>query len=107
MKTLKLLMFFFLFIGFISCEKNKSGKENSYVFIKPYCDMVTVGGVVGIREKCFNSGDTVSGRVITDGQIAIRIAAHSELNEGPPGPHSYQEFLNVPAEYLKKIKERN
>lgn len=105
MKTLKLLTLFFLLSGFNSCEKNKDVKENSYVFIKPYCDMVIVGGVVGIREKCFNSGDTVSGREITEGQVTIRIAAHSEFNEGPPSPNSYHEFLNVPAENLEKIKD--
>jgi hypothetical protein len=105
MKTLKLfgLMLIISILG--SCEKKTSDKESDYVFIKSYCAQVTVGGVVGLAEKCFNSGDTVSGKEVSDGTILIRIAAHSDINDGPANPGSFQENLNVPSENLQLLKK--
>lgn len=86
-----------------SCEKGFFKNEHSYVFIKPYCETVTVGGFVGRAEKCFKIGDIVVGEEKTYGKITIRIAEHSYLNDGPPSSASYQEFLDVPSSYLVLI----
>ena len=98
---------FFLLVLFViiisACEKKSTSDGDNYVFVKSHCAMVSVGGFVGITEKCFNIGDTVIGKETIEGQIIIRIAAHSELNEGPPSPSSYQEFLNVSSDKLKKV----
>lgn len=102
MKTIKLLSVVLLFLVF-SCEKNNSLKEKSYVFVKQYSATVTVGGVVGITEKYFNTGDTVTGYENVTELITIRIAIHSDLNEGVPNPNSYQELLDVPSDNLKMI----
>jgi len=103
MKTIKLLLLPILVSIFISCEKNIPIEGSSYVFIKSYCATITVGGFVGISDKCFNVGDTVICNEVTEGQITIRIAEHSVINEGPPGPNSYQEYLKVPSEYVKLL----
>ena len=65
---------------------------------------MTVGGVVGIAERCFEIGDVVVGYEKTKGTVTIRIAEHSPLNDGPPTNASYQEFLDVPSDYLR-LKE--
>ena len=103
MQTIKLLglIFFISILG--SCEKKAANKESNYVFIKSYCATVTVGGVVGITEKCFNPGDTVSGKEAMEGTILIRIAGHSDLNDLPPNPNTFQEFLNVSSDNLQLI----
>lgn len=103
MKAIKSLSLAILVFVFISCEKNVPVKERSCVFIKSYCTTITVGGFVGIREQCFYAGDTVFCTEVTEEMITIRIAGHSDLNEGPPAPNSYQEYLNVPSEYLKLL----
>jgi len=103
MKINKFLLLVLLVIILSACEKKDTSDGDNYVFVKPHCAMVTVGGFVGITEKCFNVGDIVFGKETIEGQITIRIAAHSELNEGPPSPNSYQEFLNVPSDKLKKV----
>jgi hypothetical protein len=105
MKTLQLfgLMLIILILG--SCEKKTSDKESNYVFVKSYCAKVTVGGIVGLAEKCFNPGDTVSGKEVSDGMILIRIAVHSDFNDGPANPNSFQENLNVPSEILQLLKK--
>lgn len=103
MKTIKLLSLAIFLSILGSCEKDIPVKESNYVFVKSYCATVTVGGFVGISEKCFNVGDMVSGKEAIEGQVTIRIAEHSVLNEGRPGPNSYQEYLNVPSENLVSI----
>jgi hypothetical protein len=105
MKAITLLCLGLLIGCLISCEKKATPQEDTYVFVKSFCARVTVGGFVGITEKCFNVGDTVSGKVVIQGLVNIRIAGHSVLNEGPPSPNSYQEFLDVPSEYLELIIE--
>ena len=100
MKTLKVFTTLLIFSILFSCKK-KTDVQYSYVFVKPYCATVTVGGVVGIAQRCFAIGDIVQGKQAENGTITIRIAGHTALNDGPPSSASYQEFLDVPAEHLK------
>lgn len=96
------MLLFMSIIG--SCTKDSVIPNQDYVFTKSYCATITVGGVVGITEKCYKIGDIVSGIENTSGKLTIRIAAHSTLNDGPPTSASYQEFLDVPLNYLEIIK---
>jgi hypothetical protein len=105
MNAIKLLGLIFIISILGSCEKKAADKESNYVFLKSYCANVTVGGVVGIAEKCFNPGDTVIGKEAIDGKVSIRIAPHSDVNDGPAGPNSFQEYLNVPSENLRILKK--
>jgi hypothetical protein len=100
--VLSILLFLSIIIG--SCTKDPVVTDQTYVFKQPYCATVTVGGVVGLAEKCYKIGDVVSGKEITSGKLTIRIAEHSTLNDGPPSSASYQEFLDVPLNYLEVIK---
>lgn len=102
MKTIKALFVIFTIILLASCKKSTSD-EKDYIFVKPYCARVTVGGVVGLAEKCFKLGDAVKGTKTTDGSIRVRIAAHSVLNDDPPNSSSYQEFLDIPSQNLKLV----
>lgn len=102
-RILKLSLLLFLII-IASCTNDQTITDQTYVFTKPYCETVTVGGVVGLAEKCFKIGDIVTGKEINTGKLTIRIAEHSSLNDGPPSSASYQEFLDVPLNYLE-IKE--
>jgi hypothetical protein len=106
MKAINLLKGFGLLILIIiaSCTNDQTITDQTYVFTKPYCETVTVGGVVGLAEKCYKIGDIVSGKENTSGKLTIRIAEHSSLNDGPPTSASYQEFLDVPLNYLEIIK---
>lgn len=104
-KTISVLsMLLFLSITTGSCTKDPVVADQTYVFTQPYCATVTVGGVVGLAEKCYKIGDVVSGKENTSGKLTIRIAEHSTLNDGPPSSASYQEFLDVPLNYLEVIK---
>jgi len=100
MKINKFIYLALLIITMASCEKKEDSADKSYVFIKPFSATVTVGGVVGIKTLSFKVGDTILGSETTGGMVTIRIAEHSYLNEGPPSSASYQEFLNIPLEYL-------
>jgi hypothetical protein len=93
---------FLLFLG--SCSSEQVINDKTYVFTKPYCATITVGGVVGLAEKCYKIDDIVSGKEIKTGKLTIRIAEHSALNDGPPSSASYQEFLDVPINYLELSK---
>jgi hypothetical protein len=84
----------------LGCEEDSINTEQRYTFIKGYCARVTVGGVIGIAEKCFKMGDVVVGYKKTDHVITIRIAEHTSINEGPPNNLNYQEFLDVSVDYL-------
>jgi len=66
---------------------------------------VTVGGFVGINTLLFEVGDTIRGKEISEGEVTIRIAEHTRLNDKEPGPWSYQELLNIPVEYLELLNE--
>ena len=98
---IKTVIVVFLVFTIFSCEKEGLLKEGDFQFIKRHCTMVTVGGVVGIKKRCFEVGDVFVGYRKNEEIVTIRIAEHSALNEGPPTSASYQEFLDVPSEYLK------
>ena len=105
LKTIcRLSILSFLSITTGSCTKDPVITDQTYVFKQAYCATVTVGGVVGLDEKCYKIGDIVSGKEITSGKLTIRIAEHSTLNDGPPSSASYQEFLDVPLNYLEVLK---
>jgi hypothetical protein len=70
-----------------------------YVISKPFTTRVTVGGAQGLSSKTFNAGETIDGQML-DGSISVRIAPHSAVNEGAPSNMSYQEFVNIPMEYI-------
>ncbi len=90
---------------FVTWGCNDDAKEKQdYTFVKEHCAQVTVGGVIGVAEKCFKIGDVVVGSKKTKEIIAIRIAERSPINEGPANSASYQEFLDVPVDYLR-LKE--
>jgi hypothetical protein len=88
-----------------SCSKEEVILEQNYIFQERYCAMVVVGGVVGITERCFEVGEVVVGYEKVPGIISIRIAAHSNLNDGPPQSWSYQEFVEVSLNYLELRKD--
>jgi len=97
-----------------ACERQSSGScgwtqtptlaacltTKEYTIKEEYSTTVTVGGVVGIEKVTYHVGDTIKGREVTGG-IEIELRAHSELNEGAPGPWSYQETLIIPREYIE------
>ena len=105
MKIIRILILALLIPILGSCEKGDIKKEQSYFFLKPYCAIVTVGGFVGLAEKCFKIGDIAVGEERIEGKVTIRIAEHSYLNDGPPSNTSYQEFLDVPSNYLEVLKK--
>ncbi|MCD9015612.1 hypothetical protein [Parachryseolinea silvisoli] len=80
--------------------KDDAKEKQDYTFIKEYCAQITVGGVVGVDDKCFEIGDVVVGAKKSKGVITIRIADHLPINEGPANSASYQEFLDIPVDYL-------
>ena len=101
MKKIFLILSIIAFIfTFESCTKDSNSTTQNYAFTKPYCTMVTVGGVVGVSEKCYKIGDIVTGQENTSGKLTVRIAEHSALNDGPATSASYQEFLDIPIDYL-------
>jgi hypothetical protein len=100
MKAIKLLNGLGL-LFLTSCTNEQTITDQTYVFTKPYCETVTVGGVVGLAEKCFKIGDIITGREVKTGKLTTRIAEHSSINDGSPSSASYQEFLDVPLDYLQ------
>lgn len=100
-RTRVLLLHAIIIILLASCKK--PSEEFAYEFTQAYCAQVTVGGVVGISQKCFAIGDQVKGKQAEGSTIAVRIAGPSKVNEKPPSPASFQEFLNVPSAYLKLV----
>ncbi len=90
-------------LSFLSCNSdNEIRKECSkYEFVKEYSATITVGGFVGITKRVFKVGEVYVGKEQDNGNIKIRIAKHSKINEEPPSNASYQEFLEVPKEYLR------
>ena len=88
----------------ISCSSDDEIENNEYEFITEYSTTVTVGGVVGISERTFEIGEVYTGTDEGNGLITIRIAEHSELNDDCPNSWCYQEFLDVPSEFLKLVE---
>jgi len=95
---------FILALGIISCSSDDKTTQEGFEFISEYTTTVTVGGVVGISERTFKKGETYKGTDEGEKTITIRIAEHSKLNDNCPNSACYQEFLEVPREFLKVVK---
>ncbi|MBC2838159.1 hypothetical protein [Robiginitalea sp. SC105] len=99
------LQVLFLVICLYSCSNNSGESEGErFEFIQVYTTDVTVGGVVGTEERTFEVGEIYEGTDSGGASIKIRIAEHSERNEDCPDSWCYQEFLDIPREYLREIK---
>lgn len=106
MKTICAISLALIVILSLGCSEEELKMDQSFIFLKPYCATITVGGFVGLSEKCFIIGDTVVGQELNVGKITIRIAPpNSFRNDGLANSSSFQEFLDVPSEYLKVIKK--
>lgn len=101
----KLICFLILTLGILGCSSEENTRaEGNFEFVIPYTTQITVGGVVGIQDRTFKAGETFSGIDEGDGNVTIRIAEHSVLNDNCPSNTCYQEFLSVPRKYLKLKK---
>jgi len=90
----------FLFVAIlVSCSESESEDKN-YVFVEQYCSIVTVGGIIGIQEKCYEIGDIVTAESKSDTFIMVRIADGPQIND-KVGPWSFQELLEVPLTYVE------
>lgn len=99
----KLIYIFILILGIISCSSDNDNLQEEFEFITEYSATITVGGFVGITERNFAIGEIYKGTDEGGETIKIRIAEHSELNEDCPNSWCYQEFLDVPQEFLKFV----
>lgn len=100
-----IIYFLILTLGIISCNSDESKNlEGNFEFIAKYSATVTVGGVVGVRERFFEIGEAYKGSDEGKETIRIRIAKHSELNDNCPNSMCYQEFLDVPRKFVKFVK---
>ncbi len=104
MRNLQFFSFFLLIVIITSCNNDDNILKGEFEFKAEYSAKVTVGGFVGITERTFEIGEAYKGIDKGDGTITIRIAEHSELNDDCPNSWCYQEFLDVPREYLKFVK---
>jgi hypothetical protein len=96
-----IICFFILALGIVSCSSDDNDIKGEFKFVTEYSTIVTVGGFVGIRERVFKVGEIYNGTDKGKETIRIRIAEHSELNDDCPNSWCYQEFLDVPREFLK------
>ncbi len=94
----------FLLLSTNSCNNDDENLQEGFEFITEYTTTVTVGGVVGITERIFEIGEVYNGTDEGEETITIRIAEHSELNDDCPNSLCYQEFLEVPREFLKIVE---
>ena len=104
MKNLKYIGFTLLIIFITSCKNYEEILQGDFKFRTQYSATVTVGGDVGIIERKFEIGEIYEGTDKGGETITIRIAEHSELNEDCPNSWCYQEFLEVPREYLRLVQ---
>jgi hypothetical protein len=100
----KIICLFILTLGLISCSSDEKNTQGEYEFITKYSTTVTVGGVVGVNERIFEIGEIYKGTEEGKETIKIRIAEHTEANNNCPNSWCYQEFLEVPREFLKIVK---
>jgi hypothetical protein len=106
LKIFKSLLLIFAISITINCnDKKVSLKNNLYTFTKDYCTTIVVGGVVGIKKKCYKVNDIVTAETIRDSSIIIRIAQHNELND-TKGPTNFQELLEIPLEFLEEKNDK-
>ena len=94
----KLICFLIFILGIFACSSDEVKATKNFEFTAEYTTQITVGGVVGVRDRTFKVGETFTG---TDNGKEIRIAEHSTLNDNCPSNTCYQEFLEVPRAYLK------
>lgn len=97
----KLFILLVISLEIISCSSDDENFQSRFEFITEYTATVTVGGVVGITDKTFEIGEVYEGRDVGGQTITIRIAEHTQLNEDCPNSWCYQEFLDVPREFLE------
>ena len=100
----KIIYYFILILGMISCSSDDKTAQGEFEFITEYTTTITVGGFVGISKVTFKKGNLYEGTDNGKETIRIRIADHSELNLNCPNSWCYQEFLEVPREFLKLVK---
>jgi hypothetical protein len=100
----KIFCYFILALVMISCSSDDKTAQGEFEFINDYTTTITVGGVVGISKVTFKKGESYKGTDDGKETITIRIAEHSELNNNCPNSWCYQEFLEVPREFLKIVK---
>lgn len=94
--------FWLICIGLISCHSDLGSEgDATFEFIATYTATVTVGGVVGVAERTFEIGEVYSGSRSGESRTLLRIAEHTKQNEDCPNPWCYQEFLEVPNNYLR------
>lgn len=76
----KILLFFILTLGIISCNSDEStpNSNENFKFTSEYSATVTVGGVVGITKRTFKVGEAYKGTDEGKETIIIRIAEHSK-----------------------------
>ena len=104
MKNIKLTGFAIFIVFIISCNNDNDIIYGNFEFITEFSATVAVGGFVGITERTFEIGEVYSGTDDGGKTITIRIAEHTELNDDCPNSWCYQEFLDIPREYLKFVK---
>ncbi|TRX71537.1 hypothetical protein [Carboxylicivirga sp. M1479] len=104
MNNLKLIGLYLLFILFTSCNRDEVNLHGEFEFIAEYSTTVITGGFVGIAERTFKIGEVYKGTDKGEATIRIRIAEHTKLNEDCPKSWCYQEFIEVPNEFLKFVK---
>ena len=95
----KFLITLFSIIFFLSCSKTETENRN-FVFVKKYCTTITVGGIIGIKEQCYEVGDEVIAELTSNNSITIRIANGPQIKD-ESGPWSFQELLEIPLEFVK------
>lgn len=99
-----LICFLILTLGILGCSSDEDKSAKKFEFTTEYTTEITVGGVVGVRNRTFKIGETFKGVDKGKETIKIRIAEHSQLNDNCPNSMCYQEFLEVPRAYLKLTK---
>lgn len=99
----KIIYVIVLALVFVSCNSDDDNFYGEFEFVTEYSATVTVGGIIGITERNFEIGEIYKGTDEGGENIKIRIAEHSKLNEDCPNSWCYQEFLDVPREFLKLV----
>ncbi len=99
----RLIYFALLILGTLSCSSKDENITMEYEFIHEYKTTVTVGGILGTTERVFKVGEIYTGTNQGNEMIRIRIAEHSKLNDDCPNSWCYQEFLEVPRLFLKRV----
>jgi hypothetical protein len=78
--------------------------KGDFKFTSQYSALIAVGVIVGASERTFEIGQIYKGVDAREDSIAVRIAGQTKLNEDCPNPSCYQEFVEVPCEFLYMVK---